>query len=314
MKRFIAFIFIFLILAIYANAQDTQKKDSATIISKEQNLPKKSDTTRIKLGHKGIAIIDDGKGTSVKVEDLDQSKDADDDNEVLDIDNNKNDSKKHSHFKGHWGGFEFGMNNFMNKNFSMTRSVANNDQYMDINTGRSWNVNLNLLQHSFGFGTDMFGLVTGLGFEFNDYHFDGNNNIQKDASGNTVKSVVYNKLGDTINLEKSKISTGYLTLPLMLEFQLPGSVKNSKRLHIAVGVIGGLKMGSHSKVQYYVNGKLQTDKVNSDFNIRSLRYAYTARLGYGNLSVFANYYATTFFETGKGPELYPFAIGLSLGI
>lgn len=314
MKRCVIIMIIFLSIALNAKPQDTQKKDSASLNNKEQNLPKKSDTTRIKLGNKGIAIIDDGKGTSVKVEDLDQSKESDDDNEVLDIDNNKNDNKKYSHFKGHWGGFEFGMNNFMNKNFSMSRSAANNDLYMDINTGRSWNVNLNLFQHSFGFGTDIFGLVTGLGLEFNDYHFDGNNNIQKDATSGNTAILVYSKLGDTINLEKSKISTGYLTLPLMLEFQLPGSVKNSKRIHIAAGVIGGLKMGSHSKVEYYVNGKLQKDIVNSDFNIRSLRYAYTVRVGYGNLSVFANYYATTFFEQGKGPELYPFAIGLSLSM
>jgi hypothetical protein len=272
---------------------------------------KKSDTTRIKLGNKGIAIIDDGKGTSVKVEDLDENKNFKENNEGTESDENKSDnwSSKHNHFKGHWAGFEFGMNNFMNKNFSMTRSASTNDEYMDINTGRSWNVNLNLFQHSFGFGTNIFGLVTGLGLEFNDYHFDGNNNIQKDASGNTVNKD-YTALN--INLEKSKVSTGYLTLPLMLEFQIPGSVKSYKRVHIAGGIIGGLKLGSHTKVEYYNNGKLQKDIVNDDFNIRSLRYAYTGRVGYGNISVFANYYATTFFENDKGPELYPFAIGLSL--
>jgi hypothetical protein len=328
MKRLIILIIISLSLVINAKTQDTAKKEPAKINNKEQNeinqksaanssqnLTKKSDTTRIKLGNKAISIIDVGKGTSVKVEDLDENKSSKDVDEGIEPDNNKNENKnqKHTRFKGHWSGFEFGMNNFMNKNFSMTRSVANNDEYMDINTGRSWNVNLNLFQHSFGFGTDIFGLVTGLGFEFNDYHFDGNNNIQKDANGNTV-ILDYSLRVPAINLEKSKISTGYLTLPLMLELQFPGSAKNSKRIHIAAGVIGGLKMGSHSKVEYYVNGKLQKDIVKDDFNIRSLRYAYTARVGYGNLTVFANYYATSFFEKDKGPELYPFAIGLSLNL
>jgi hypothetical protein len=312
MKRSVIIMIICLSIAINAKPQDNTKKDSASVTNKEQNLTKKSDTTRIKLGNKGIAIIDDGKGsTYVKVEDLDENKNSGEDNEVIESNDNKNEGKKHSHFKGHWGGFEFGMNNFMNKNFSMTRSVANNDEYMDLNTGRSWNVNLNLFQHSFGFGTDMFGLVTGLGFEFNDYQFDGNNNIMKDANGITV-SKDYTALG--LNLEKTKISTGYLTLPLMLELQLPGGVRNSKRIHIAGGVIGGLKMGSHSKVEYYSNGKLQKDIVKDDFNIRALRYGFTGRIGYGNLTVFANYYATSFFETGKGPELFPFAIGLALNM
>jgi len=297
-------------IAFNAISQDFTKKDSVTISNKEQNLPKKSDTTRIKLGNKGIAIIDDGKGTSVKVEDLEQNKENDrEDNEVGSSDDNKDNGKKHSHFKGHWGGIEIGMNNFINKDYSMVRSAANGDQFMDLNTGRSWNVNLNLFQHSFGFGTDIFGLVTGLGFEFNDYQFDGNNNIEKDP----VTSITVSK--DYLNeLVKTKISTGYLTLPLLLELQIPGSVKHSKRVHIAAGVIGGLKMGSHSKVEYYVNNKLQKDILKDDFNIRSLRYGFTGRIGYGALSVFANCYATSFFEKGKGPELYPFAIGLSLSL
>jgi hypothetical protein len=307
MKRGFILMIICLVIALNAKPQDNTKKDSVTVNNKEQNVAKKSDTTRIKLGNKGIAIIDDGKGTSVKVEDLDQNKDSREDNEGTSSDDNKNDGKKHNHFKGHWGGFEFGMNNFMNKDFSMTRSGP--DQFMDVNTGSSWNVNLNLFQHSFGFGTDIFGLVTGLGFEFNDYKFDGNNNIMKDSTSGVIVSKNYAQ-----SLEKTKISTGYLTLPLILELQLPGSVKNSKRVHIAIGVIGGLKMGSHSKVEYYVANKLQKDIVKDDFNIQSLRYAYTARIGYGNLSVYANYYATTFFEKGKGPELYPFAIGLSLSM
>lgn len=310
-------------LTFSSNSQETNKIDSLKIANKEQNeinqnavssgsqnLSKKSDTTRIRFGNKGIAIIDDGNGTSVKVEDLNANRNSNDESEGIEPDNNKKDSQnsKFTHFKGHWGGIEFGMNNFVNKNFSMTRSIANKDEYMDINTDRSWNVNLNLFQHSFGFGTNIFGLVTGLGLEFNDYHFDGNNNIMKDSLGNTVKKT-YSQ-----TLEKSKISTGYLTLPLMLELQLPSSSKNSKRIHISVGVIGGLKLGSHSKVEYYSNGKLQTDIVEDDFNIRSLRYAFTGRIGYGGLSVFANYYATSFFESGKGPELYPIAVGLSLSL
>ena len=308
-------------LILSSKAQDTTKKDSIKISNRDQNeinqkttpnnsqnSAKKSDTTRIKFGNKGIAIIDNGNGTSVKVEDLNENKDSSDDNGSIESSNNGNDGKnqKHNHFKGHWGGIEFGMNNFVNKNFSMTRSGA--DEYMDINTGRSWNVNLNLFQHSFGFGTDIFGLVTGLGLEFNDYHFDNNNNIMRDSLGNTVKKPY------TQALEKSKISTGYITLPLILEIQLPGSAKNSKRIHISAGVIGGLKLGSHSKVEYYSNGKLQTDIVEDDFNIRSLRYAFTGRIGYGSLSVFANYYATSFFEQGKGPELFPIAVGLSLSL
>ena len=114
-----------------------------------------------------------------------------------------------------------------------------------------------------------------------------------------------------VSIDKSKLATTFLTLPILLEIQLPGEHRN-KRLNITTGVVFGLKLGSHTKVVYKVNGNEGTDKINNDFNINTLRYGYTARVGYGALSVFANYYATPMFEKNKGPELYPIAVGLAL--
>jgi hypothetical protein len=172
--------------------------------------------------------------------------------------------------------------------------------FMDLNTGRSWNINLNFLEHSFGFGTDRIGLVTGMGFGFNNYHFDGNNNVQ-DSAGRT------RELRYAEKLDKSKLTSTYLNVPLLLEFQFPNADKDD-RAYISVGVIGGVKIGSHSKVLY----KGQKDKVKDDFNLSPLRYAFTARVGYKDLSIYGNYYPVQLFESGKGPELYPFDLGLAL--
>ena len=43
---------------------------------------------------------------------------------------------------------------------------------MNLNTGKSWNHNLNFLEYGFGLGTSYVGLVTGMGFEFSNYVFD----------------------------------------------------------------------------------------------------------------------------------------------
>ena len=51
---------------------------------------------------------------------------------------------------------------------------------MDLNTGRSWNFNLNILEYGIGLGTDKIGIVTGLGFEWTNYVFDDQNSITKD--------------------------------------------------------------------------------------------------------------------------------------
>jgi hypothetical protein len=37
----------------------------------------------------------------------------------------------------------------------------------------------------------------------------------------------------------------------------------------------------------------------------------TARVGYKEVAIFANYYMTSLFKPDRGPELYPFSIGLA---
>ena len=242
------------------------------------------DTTKIRLKNKEINIVEDEHGkTSVNVENIDK------------------DYKKKK-FKGHYQGFDIGFNDFINSDYSMTRSGS--DQFMDLNTARSETFGLNCLQYSFGLGTNQLGIVTGLGFQFSDFFFAGNNNIQLDSLSN-IASLDYD-----FDLIKSKLSATYLQVPLLLEAQFPNK-KRSKRVHIAAGVVGDLKLGSHTKVVYRDGGNRQKDKNKGDFNLRPLRYGFTVRAGYKILNLFATYYPQTFFESGKGPELYPFTVGFT---
>jgi hypothetical protein len=296
---------LLIIASMGANAQDgdtineNREKVSAVILDDNEDnvsveideivkVNQSHDTTKIDIGDKDISIIADDKGTSIKVTDSDDNKD-------------KSETKKKK-FKGHWTGVEFGINNFVNDKFSMIRTEG--EEFMDLNTGHSWNFNWNVKQYSIGFGTNRFGLVTGLGLEFNDYHFDGDNNIQE-LDGNIVTKDDYPS-----SLSKSKLKTTFLRVPLLLELQLLNA-KRSKRIYISGGVIGGLKLGSHSKVIYKVDGNKQKDKIRDDFNINPLRYGLTARIGYRALNLYGNYYLTPFFEKDNDPELYPFSIGLS---
>ncbi len=207
-------------------------------------------------------------------------------------------------FKGHWAGIEFGLNNYLSKNYDL--SMDPNDDYMNLNTGRSWSFNINIPQYSFGIIKDKGGIVTGMGFEFNNYKFEGNNNIYN--HNGEIKDTVF-----SINVTKSKLTTTYLTIPLLLEFQFPDKKRN-KRIYISAGVIGGLKLGSHTKVVYRSNNNKEKDKNRGDFNLSTLRYGFTGRIGYGFINLYTKFYPTPLFEKDKGPELYPFSIGLRIGI
>ncbi len=265
------------------------KTETAAPIVVADTTTSNIDTTKIRLGRRSVIIIDKGTTTSVEIPDREEYRDWD----VT--------YKEKRKFRGHWSGFEFGVNGFMDKNQSMI--MKDDLAYMDLKQARSWNVNINFLQYSLGFGTDKAGLVTGMGIEFNDYHFSSETTLKNDNGVTKVDSSFVD-----FNVSKSKLSTTYFTVPLLLEFQIPAG---HHRLYVSGGIIGGVRLGSHTKVVYNDGGK-EKKKNRDDFNLSTFRYGLTARVGYRGLRLFANYYPTSLFEKDKGPELYPFSLGLVL--
>ena len=264
-----------------------QKKDTLN----KSNL-NKSDSTKIRIGNKYVTIIDEDDNTTFRFHNRNRNR-YDWDFEYK----NRND------FKGHWAGLEFGINGLMDKNNSM--ALESDLAWLDLKQARSWNINLNFMQYSIGFGTDKVGLVTGMGLEFNNYHFSNPISLIVQDGVTTIDST-YIKGG--YKVQKTKLSTTTLTLPLILEGQIPVG-GHRHRIHIGAGVIGGLRIGSHTKVIYDDDGK-KKDKNRDDFNLTTLRYGFTARLGYRGINLFANYYPIQLFEKNKGPEVYPYSIGL----
>jgi hypothetical protein len=224
-----------------------------------------------------------------------------------DDDKDEHHENKRTRFKGHWAGIEFGFNNYLTPDNSF--SLPLNMDYMTINSGKSNNLNLNFYQISVGI-TKHFGFVTGLGLNWNNYRFDGYNNIQK------IDSTGFIGMLDTGDepLKKSKFGTLYLDMPLLLEIQIPA---DHNRLHIAVGPIGGVKLFSYSSIVYKNKDKI---KSGNDFNLNMLRYGLTARIGWENFHVYGTYYMTPLFKKDMGPEgpagvnLYPFEIGFAFTI
>jgi hypothetical protein len=233
---------------------------------------------------------------NVKMKTKEKEKERDNDREE------EKESKHHRNsewFKGHWAGLEFGFNNYVTS--QTTLDLPSDINYMSLNSGISNNFNLNFGQLSFGFNRHI-GIVTGLGINWNNYKFDGNYNIQKLPDG-TIDSV-----SPEAKLEKSKLATVYMTLPVMLEFQIP---VDHHHLNVAAGFIGAIKLGSHTRMVYENGGEI---KRYSDYSLNLLRYGATARIGYQNFQIYGTYYATPLFQAGKGPggyDLYPFEIGFA---
>lgn len=289
MKK-IALVLFSLIITLGVFGQDAQ---SEVTEMKDELKNQKDDTTNIRFKRKTVKIVEDDGETKIFVkkhhkDDWDFFWDGDDDK-----------------FKGSWSGFSVGLSNFVDKDFSLSRNI--DEEYMDLNTGKSWNMNINFAQYSMNLIGEKFGLVTGLGIEWNYYRFDNENSVQENPTTGFIEKRV---LDPDWNVEKSKLSTTYATLPLLLEFH--SSTYNHSGVVVSAGVIGGLKLGSNTKVVYKENGDKNKDKTKDDFNLAPFRYGVHARIGVGDWMVYGTYYFTSIFESNKGPELYPISVGIAL--
>ena len=130
------------------------------------------DSTYIKVGkNKILEVFDHPDSTRIRV--LDREISIVENNNKSDIHIgrvNDHDCRQPHKFRGHWTGLEWGINNFLDKDFTLSRE--GDATFMDLNNNRSSCFNLNFAQFSLGFGTSYFGMVTGIGLQYNNYFFD----------------------------------------------------------------------------------------------------------------------------------------------
>jgi len=264
---------------------DTTRVKIRDIVTVEET----DDETVIRIGKKAVRVLTEDDDTEVRIEDYDDTED------------NRRPGRS---FEGHLGGVEFGYNAWSTDQWG--RNDGTLETYLDLNTAKSASFNIVAPPVSLGFSRH-FGIVTGLGVNFNNYRFDGNNTLAVDDEGIVAPAFPV----EGINYEKSKLATVYGILPVMLEVQIP--VTHNSTINLGAGVIGAVKLGSHTKTVYQDDGK-QKDKNRDDFNLNVLRYGVTARAGYEMIQVYGTCYLSPMFEKNKGPELYPFEVGIALTI
>lgn len=230
------------------------------------------------------------------------------DNEVkINIEKKDTSSEKKKKFKGHWAGIEIGTNGFLTKNNSL--DLPSEYDFLEINNAKSTCISINIAQESIDIIKKKLGIVTGLGFEFNNYYFENNNSLTRNSDGLIIPTYDYRY--STI---KSKLKTTYLLVPALIEVQLPVEKNRNKRIFVSGGIIGGIILGSHTKNVYSENGKIEKEKGKGGLNITPFKYGFTGRIGWSTLSIFANYYPIKFFKKNNDPNVYPFSVGLWFGI
>jgi hypothetical protein len=254
------------------------------------------DTSKIRIGNKKYTVIvDNDKGIKILTEG--------DSNTIVKEHHMERPHNSVKRMNGTWGGLEIGLTNFVNSDFKMTLPEAG--RFMDLKVANSLEFNINFAEKTLGLIRNYVGIVTGLGLQYQNYRFVDDFSLIKTENGIVAEPVA-------MELYKNRLSIWHLNLPLLVEFQIP-VYGEKKRIKLSAGVIGGLRIGSRQVQKYMVNDEKQKVKIRDDFYLRDFNYGFTARLGYGNVALFASYYPQTLFENCKGPEIYPVTLGLHFG-
>jgi hypothetical protein len=209
-------------------------------------------------------------------------------------------------FTGHWAGIAIGLNGFVNKDYSMYSEEQNG--FLDNDLIWSNSLHFNFFQYSKGLQTmrNTIGLVTGAGLNIQNFRLKDDITIERTSSG-----MIYPKTLNFESNQKSKLSSFYLDVPLLLEFQIP--VKNyANRFYISAGLIGSKRLSTKTKIKYRENGQKQKLKTPGSYSISEYKCSATVRIGYRWINIFASCDLVPLFEKDKGPVLYPYTFGIYL--
>ena len=197
---------------------------------------------------------------------------------------------------------DLGFNTFLN----------NENNMLDVVGLKPWGsryVSLNpYYQMRVGREKSPFHIRTGLDFSFNNYMFD-RNYVMKDSEvlGNNYTVLVK----DERNLEKSKLATSSVNLPLMLLLDFDNK-KGKSAFRIGAGGFVGYRLGAHTKIKYNLEGDDVKDKDHGNFNLEDLQYGVKATIGIYGLDLFANYNLNELFKDNRGPKANVLSFGITL--
>lgn len=258
--------------------------------TQEEENEQGPDTTRFKLGNTEFIIIDND---TIKVESNDEDPG----------DGGHHHDHKHDRDKlTYWSGFEVGVNMLMNNQFQSNF----NEPHLEIDPASSFVYNFNILEFRVPFGTPHVGLVTGIGFTNSRFGFK-DPYLRLNATGDSTFGVIDSSL--VSGFTRNQLRVSYFNIPLLLQFN---TSKNPKRnFHVALGAIGGVRIGSKVKYKYDVLGGEADEKVKGRYNLNPFYAALTARVGFRNFGVFANFDMLPLFESDKSRVAKPLTFGAS---
>jgi len=171
---------------------------------------------------------------------------------------------------------------------------------------------------NFPIGMTNFSLSCGLGLSSHNFYSDAIAVLGRNVSNQLDGTTVFIKLGDfygtKVDYSVNKINFTYIEIPLEIRFK--NRAERNKRVKFSAGFKLGYNISNHSKYRGDDVLEMTTDvitlKKSNIKYINNWNYGITARIGYGMYNIMASYSLSKIFEKGKGPQMYPISLGISI--
>lgn len=185
------------------------------------------------------------------------------------------------------------------------------DNALDTNLRYAGNFEFGL-KFNYQFGrTSPWGLISGIGFSWRTLSIDNDMFVTKDANSNV--SLAYYEKG----LSKSKLRTGYIIVPLGLQYNF-SKVKNagldvryldySNGFRVGANIYGGVKMSTNN----IIKGDGISDRDRSDYQVSPFIYGGQFTVSYNDFSIFVKKDFGNFFKNGTFANDKALVFGVAL--
>lgn len=202
-------------------------------------------------------------------------------------------------FNPHWQGVDAGLNILLGPgpNADFTGDYA----LLEQRPLRSWNFNFNIADIGIAFSrSHRVGLYTGIGLGWNNFSFNTPVRLEKGEDKLICHAIDEEAEG---RVRRSKLGVLYLQSPLMLE------IKPTRKTYIAIGVTGGFRINTWTKVKFRSG---DVEKTHKDYYINRFKLDASLRAGGRGWGFYANYNLLPFFNESNGPTAHSLSFGLSL--
>lgn len=171
-------------------------------------------------------------------------------------------------------------------------------EWFKLNDAKSVDVNIWLFMQRFSLIKNVVNLKWGLGIELNNYRYQENVHYRINPTSVYI---------DSINYHKDKLAVDYVTIPLMLNFNL-----TPHRRHDPYGFSVGASVGyRYSSRQKFKSSEFGKQKTFNDFDLEPWKISYVAELQLGFIKFYGSYAIKSMFSNGL--DQIPYTVGIRLG-